>query len=123
MAKFVAYSGASPADITLVNPQVGGDALTGYRRSASDVTLMRNGAPISVRNWKTLRRWNFNYNAIASAGVTDLYDYFQARVFKYQPTGSALVEYTVRWVETEFRPAQIKPGYFSLSFTIEEVVT
>ena len=123
MAKFVPISGASPADLTIEAPQIGGDPIVNYSERSADVELSRNGVPISVRRWTGKRRWTFSYNAVAGSYISSLREYFQARVFTYQPTGSSSIEFNVRWVGSDFLPAQTAPGYWSLTFTIEEVVS
>ena len=123
MAKFVPASGATPTDLTLENPQVGGDPLVNYSERSADIELSRNGVPISVRRWTGKRRWTLSYNAVSSSYISSLREYFQARVFGYQPTGSAAIEFTVRWVGSDFLPVQVTPGYWSITFTIEEVVS
>ena len=122
-SKFVAYSGYLPADYTLPDAQVGGDNLaSGKRETMSAVTVTRGGIAISVRPWKTARKWVFNYNSIGYASIDSFKRFFEAGVFKFQPFGSSTIEFSVRWVDPSFEPVEIMPDYYSLSFTIEEVV-
>jgi len=122
-SKFVAYSGFLPADFTLPDAQVGGDnAASGKREAMSAITVTRGGLAISVRPWKTIRKWVFNYNSIGYASVDSFKRFFEAGVFKFQPFGSSTIEFSVRWVDATFEPVEIMPNYYSLSFAIEEVI-
>lgn len=123
-AKFVALSGASPADFTLPDAQVGGDNPENViRRQQSNITLTRNGVVVSERVWTQVQRWTINYNVLSSFNVAAFLNFFNAKVFKLQPFGNDSTEYTVRWADSEFKPVQVSPGFYKLTFTIEEVLT
>jgi hypothetical protein len=119
--KFVPYSGSTPADLTLPAPQVGGDEAGSLRKVVSESVLTREGVAVSVRKRRDFRRWTLNYNAIETTKAAQIQGYFDERVFKFQPFGSPLVEYTVRAVDFEYAPSLVSPGYYAVQLTIEEV--
>ena len=122
-SKFVPLTGITPTAITLETPQIGSDDLESAGRVlGATVNLERNGVTISSRNWTTLSKWTINYNGTSWATVNAFRPFFIAKTFIMQPYGTAFVQYTVRWVDPEFRPVYISPGVYSLNFTIEEVV-
>jgi len=123
MAKLSSIDG-SVADFTLPENNIGGDYVVFSLPSKSaDVESSRNGVTISLRKWRSVHKWRMKFNRISSDDVEDLREYFEIRVFKMHPHGFTPIFNTVRWVEPEFLPNYISPGYYNLAFTIEEVQT
>lgn len=103
---------------------LGSDDLTEtYRRQMAEIVHERLGIPVSVRPWTKIKRWAVNFNSVDESELDELQTYFEARVFRFLPDSGVKAYYTVRWVDVEFRPSYIKPGKYSLSFEIEEVLS
>lgn len=86
-----------------------------------DIEVQRYGVPISIRQWRELRRWRVNFNSVTEAQVGVLRPFWAARTFRFLPGGDPNIYVSIRWVDKGFEPDYIKPGYYSLSFVIEEV--
>ena len=101
---------------------IGSDDLQqSHRKRAAEILHTRLGVPVSVRPWTTFRRWRVNFNAISESDLPIVQDFFEARIFKFLPSGDPAISITVRWVDIEFAPEYLFPGQYSLAFEIEEI--
>lgn len=117
------FGGSAYEAYTLPTFHLGSDDLTqSYRKAAGEIVHVREGLPVSVRPYATVRRWAVNFAVIDATKIEDLQEFFSARTFKLLPSGDPDIYYTVRWVGTEFAPSLIRPGKYALSFEIEELL-
>lgn len=121
MASLQTSSGAN-WKYKLPDAQLGSDDPSDiYHQTAGEIVHSRLGIPVSVRPWVTNDKWRYNLNMTTELAVATLKIFFDRRVFYLQPTSVDTLQYLVRWVESEFIAEYIKPGFYSISFTLEKV--
>ena len=91
-------------------------------KTAAEIVHYRLGIPVSVRAWKTMRRWRVNFNLLTATQIELLQAYFEERTFLLLPTDDVNVSVSVRWVGSRFAPTYLFGANYSLAFEIEEVL-
>lgn len=110
--------------LTLPAQGAGGDSFTDTKAAfASDIEHKRLGVTIGLRPWKNTKRWRCKYRGLPDTTIAALKTFFDLRVFILMPYDFNILTSNVRWVESSFEPTYNSPDNYSISFTIEEVVS
>lgn len=118
------HSTLTPVLFTLPEAHLGSDdVIAELPRRAGRIETTRNGLVISSRVWKSVRKWRFRYNRISAANVATLRTFFNFGTMILCPYDVLAIQHVVRWVDDEFSAEYVSPGYYSMDFTLEEVIS
>jgi len=115
-------SGYNPYDLPMFN--IGGDDLRETRRrKVARIVHRRSGMVVSARTLDYARVWTAQHAVVTQDDLDVLWVYCNAGTFDLLPAGDPSNTIPVLWVDAEFNPQYLSPGKYSLSYTIEEVIT
>ena len=115
------YGGEDYPEVYLPALSAGSDDLAkSNHKSRATMTVSREGVIIGARKWTTRRKWNVKLQHIEQDDLDDLITFWNAERFRMLPNGGGGQIVNVRWVDGEFKPTDLRGGYFNLELNLEE---